>query len=331
MNKVRNTVFAVALSTAVVSAAPSYGAVTIGSTLATNPNGTTAGPAPDTRMLSFLESSLSQPAGISAPSSGVVTSWRVRVGTDTAPIRLRAGTMGAGTVYVGGNASDVVTPPTNAVSPSYPSHMPIAAGEQLGLELYGPTTVLNIYPGAGPIGGVWRTAQTLSPGVGAAGTYDGNTPVTAATNGGLELLVNATIEPDADGDNFGDESQDPCPAVKGVYDGCVNAAPPPAATAAQAPEITLGKVKLNRKNGSAKMTVTVPGPGSLQALGKTVKPSITGVKKAGATTLVIKATGKARKKLRSKHKAKVSFTVEFIPEKNGPYATAKKTITLKKK
>ena len=44
-----------------------------------------------------------------------------------------------------------------------------------------------------------------------------------------ELLVQATIEPDADGDGFGDETQDQCPTQAGTHGPCVSNPPPPVA------------------------------------------------------------------------------------------------------
>ena len=46
-----------------------------------------------------------------------------------------------------------------------------------------------------------------------------------------ELLVQATLEPDADGDGWGDETQDRCLGVPGSYEGCPTPATPVAPVA----------------------------------------------------------------------------------------------------
>ena len=37
----------------------------------------------------------------------------------------------------------------------------------------------------------------------------------------LEIFLRGTVEPDADGDGFGDETQDRCPGSSGATAGCV--------------------------------------------------------------------------------------------------------------
>ena len=68
---------------------------------------------------------------------------------------------------------------------------------------------------------------------------------------------------------------------------------------------TLGKVKKNKKNGSAKLTVTTTTGGTLDLGGKKVKPTSTDVAGAGDTKLKIKAKGKevASRLLEAKRRA----------------------------
>jgi hypothetical protein len=83
---------------------------------------------------------------------------------------------------------------------------------------------------------------------------------------------------------------------------------------------TLGKVEQNRRKGTAKLPVTVPGPGTLTLSGKGVKARTaagpvaqTSVAAAGTVELTIKPKGKTKGKLLSSHKAKVSANVTFVP------------------
>ena len=102
---------------------------------------------------------------------------------------------------------------------------------------------------------------------------------------------------------------------------------------------TFGKLKLNKKKGTATLAVTVPGPGELALGGKDIKPqrplesarrSTKPVAAAGETTLTVKPKGKAKKKLKKKGKAKLKATVTFTPTGGSPNAQDK-TIKLKRK
>ncbi|HSC20434.1 MAG TPA: hypothetical protein VLC07_01780 [Solirubrobacterales bacterium] len=129
----------------------------------------------------------------------------------------------------------------------------------------------------------------------------------------------------------------PSTAVPGVYDVTITAKTPQGGTATQVaklevtkPGLKVGKVKLNKRNGTAKLSVGVPSAGTLTASGKgIVKAQRTA---AGPTTLklTIKAKGKAKKKLAATGKAKVKVKLVFKPE-NGAPVTKTKSIVLKKK
>jgi hypothetical protein len=95
-------------------------------------------------------------------------------------------------------------------------------------------------------------------------------------------------------------------------------------------KIKLGKVKLNKKKGTATLPVGVPTAGTLTVSGKGVVKAQR--KATGPTTLkvTIKAKGKAKKKLNATGKAKVKAKIVFKPE-NGAAVTKSKSITLKKK
>jgi hypothetical protein len=79
-------------------------------------------------------------------------------------------------------------------------------------------------------------------------------------------------------------------------------------------ELRLGKAKLNKKRGSAKLTVEVPGPGKL-------KLAQTGSLKAQheradecEPKLPVKPTGRAKKRLNNRGKAKVKAKVTYTPD-----------------
>ena len=86
--------------------------------------------------------------------------------------------------------------------------------------------------------------------------------------------------------------------------------------------IAIGKAKLNKDNGTAKLSVTVPGAGVLTLDGKGIKSQRAGaggqrvskpVSGAGTVKLKVKAKGKTLKKLKANGKVKVKVTVTFTP------------------
>jgi hypothetical protein len=80
-----------------------------------------------------------------------------------------------------------------------------------------------------------------------------------------------------------------------------------------------GEVKRNRKRGTAKLTVDVPGPGELN-LAKTrkVKRANKRADAEGRVKLPVKPKGTAKKRLNEKGKAKVKARVTFVPDEGEP-------------
>jgi hypothetical protein len=95
--------------------------------------------------------------------------------------------------------------------------------------------------------------------------------------------------------------------------------------------ISFGKVKLNKKKGTAKLPVTVPRAGKLKLKKSSkVKGASTTATGAGTVNLMVKPLGKAKKDLKKRGKAKVKASVTFTAEVGEP-ATKSKKLTLKKK
>ena len=99
--------------------------------------------------------------------------------------------------------------------------------------------------------------------------------------------------------------------------------------------ITFGKLQRNKKKGTARLPVTVPGKGTLALSGKGVKAQAAGataetsVAGAGTVLLPIKAKGKTRKRLFSTGKAKVRVSVTFTPTSDPAEPPGTQTIKLK--
>ena len=160
---------------------------------------------------------------VAAPFDGVVTKWRFRVAccteaqSEPRTLTLKTykqgandGQEGYGFVVPVNTGPSFVIPPGNQVQADapvqLPARLPIAAGERVGIvadspiffaSYATPDVTLTI-----PANGVEYLGQQY--GVAYAGA----------------LAINAELEPDADGDGFGDETQDCKPADPGSHEAC---------------------------------------------------------------------------------------------------------------
>jgi hypothetical protein len=93
-------------------------------------------------------------------------------------------------------------------------------------------------------------------------------------------------------------------------------------------QFRIGKVKRNLKKGTARLTVTVPGPGTLELAGKGLvrRPARSATARA---KLLIKAIGKAKQRLDRTGRVKVKAIITFTPTGGTP-STKRKGILLKK-
>jgi hypothetical protein len=91
---------------------------------------------------------------------------------------------------------------------------------------------------------------------------------------------------------------------------------------------------LNKKKGTATLTISVPNPGQLDFSGTGINIAETAAVKTvtapGPVKLLIRATGKKRKKLNRKGKVGVTATFTFTPT-GGAASTQSKSLKLKKK
>jgi hypothetical protein len=100
--------------------------------------------------------------------------------------------------------------------------------------------------------------------------------------------------------------------------------------------LTLGKVKRNKKKGTATLTATVPNPGELTGSGKGVRVAsasravISKSVTAGQAQLTIRAKGKKKTTLNETGKVKVKPKITYTPTGGDP-ATQSKKLKLKKK
>ena len=181
------------------------------------------------------------------PGGGVITSWQHNAATDTTPVksvnlRLKVfrGT-GAANTYLTVGESDVKTLTSGGLK-TFPTRIPVQAGDRLGFGQVGLGYSYCIWAG---VSGDLLTSSDAAP-----DPPVGSTVVFPSPFGPYRLNVAATVEPDADGDGFGDETQDGCPSEADTQGGCV----PPETTIIKKP-----KDKTRKKKARFAFTSSEPG------------------------------------------------------------------------
>jgi hypothetical protein len=98
---------------------------------------------------------------------------------------------------------------------------------------------------------------------------------------------------------------------------------PPAPPRPISNQFAFGKLKLNKRSGTAMLTVMVPGPGGLVLTGKGIRQAQAGAGAAGGVALPIRLSGRAKARLVKTGKAKVQALVTFAPTGGEPRTEAK--------
>lgn len=253
---------------------------------------------------------------LAAPFDGVIVRWRTRLGatTDAQTIRIRVLHPLSPETFEIVSSGSLESIPEGAATYAFAASLPIAAGDEVGLESESGKTI--VYQAS--------LAETHSIVFAPDGmALDGSsTGMPVFDNPGLEATFNVEVEPDCDHDGLGDETQDSDlpPACK----------PPPPTPATPSNAITLGKPKLNKKKGTARQPVTLPGPGTLTLTGNGVVEQTTSPTAAGTVNLLVKARGKRKKKLTNAGKVKMNITVTFTPTGGTPGSQNKKLVLKKR-
>ncbi len=209
---------------------PSHSAVTIGSNLTNPAGGGVCGfgsfIAADFRC-TFVQTSQTldvATGGLMVPSDGVMVRWRVKLGTLASDITRFAATPQVLRANTGGAKGDLVELPLDDPGVhQYDTRLPVKAGDSVGLQT--DVTTDDVSGGNSPI-------TYCNSGAGTLNRYSGGidegefVPIDPVAN--CELLLNGDIEPDADHDGFGDETQDQCPTNTAIQGPCPDTTPPTA-------------------------------------------------------------------------------------------------------
>jgi hypothetical protein len=276
-------------------------AVTVGSPLTTDPNDS------GSSQLTYVPLAITGGV-LSAPTNGVVTFWRVRGHTqaaDPATIQMRV------LRPVGSNGFTAISTasaplPTTAGIYTFPTRLPIQTGDRIGLS----------QPAGTPI---WLYCECFGSGSTASfgGPFaDGQTQTFGSPILDDQVMINADVEPDGDGDGFGDESQDSCATDATTQGPCPDkTAPSTALSGSDTQNFLKQKAVIVTASTSEAGTVTATGTISLPGASKVLKlqPASAGATANAKVTLKLKLSTKTlktvRKALRNRKKVKATVTV----------------------
>jgi hypothetical protein len=217
-----------------------------------------------------------------APSAGVITKLKINLIPTpiTFPHTIKVLRLNTGTKTAQVVAETIVTV-TGGLN-SYDARIPVQAGDRLSLFGAGPEvkTVVCDETGVTSILGVF---EGNGSGVGSSSPYVESPPIPAG------VPVSAVLEPDADNDGFGDETQDKCPQA--------------ASTQAECPVIVLDSFPLAKKS-SIVVLVAASESGSVSVSGSAKLPK--------ASKASVSAKAKLKKVTKKVTAGKIArFTLKF--------------------
>jgi hypothetical protein len=206
--------------------------------------------------------STTNPSSVAIPVAGVITKWKVNVvpypGGISEKLKVLRPAGGNSFTTVGESTAQ----PISGGSNSFDTRVAVQAGDHLG-----------VYSSLAPIFCAETSAPTDVIGVAPGDPAAGTTSAFAALPEG-QVAVSATIEPDADNDGFGDETQDQCPQNATVQIAC--------------PVVVLSATSTARKSlANVLVTSSFPAPVSVTGTVKAGKGKA--IKLSGGTQIVVPA------------------------------------------
>jgi hypothetical protein len=226
------------------------------------------------------------------PGGGVITRWRHHAGPGAgqtlALLVLR--TSDGGFTVVGASPAMLLVASAMNV---FPTRLQVEAGDQIG-----------IWAGAAPV----RCGQKLFP---AGNTVRYQEFLSAAPTVGplamggsdseIVLAVAADLEPDADKDGFGDETQDQCPSNASIQ---IVACPAPAKDGTAPQALLGGAASQSLKKGVVKVTVNANEDSTATATGALAVPGASRSFRLNSASATLKAAVEQTLKLKITKKAK---------------------------
>lgn len=225
-----------------------------------------------------LTSSAANPLPLTAPAAGVVTKWKTTLPTTTEvfPQVLKV-FRGAGTNQFQVVGESAPGPATGGVN-VFGTRISVQAGDRFGLSEGGKGTLYCKTENPADTMGIAKA----SPPVGSVQAFE---PVP-----GYQADVVAIVEPDADNDGYGDETQDRCPQS--------------ASTQGECPTVSIDIGSAAKKKGSVvvSLTTSAEAPVTVRGvvkLGKGKKAKLNGGKKTAKPGKITRFTLKFPAKLKA--------------------------------
>jgi hypothetical protein len=286
MRPAHRGVCVVVVSAAFLVGAPgAFAATTIGANMSGTPmqaqacGPVTMAPSCDALPLSELG------ASVAAPSDGVVVRWRVKGASGPMALRV-VQPFGGGYLFVSSGAPQI---PADTGLDTFVARQPIKAGDFVGIELSSATATFGLDPS--PMAPSGTSAAIFDGPI-----VDGTVASPAATVNQARIYVNADVEPDADHDGFGDETQDQCPSDASTAGAC----PPPPAKDTTPPVVSASIAKTLRlsKQGAISFLLTTKEAASGSATGTISVPKASKVVRFKTTKLKLTVGKLTRVKLK---------------------------------
>jgi hypothetical protein len=241
-------------------------------------------------------------ASAAAPVSGVLTRLRLRRGVAGADPSVYAYRIMSGT-------SPILTARPASPSGANDVFLAFKPGSPAGIDSYFPTDAVGQSVGipitAGEYLGVWTlkdaagasapsfTAQSAGSEYTRVGGDVLGVQQATGPFGGFVLLLEGTIEPDADGDRYGDETQDACPTNRDSHAPCP-VTPAPIVVTKEVPVVTpapgLGTVGQSSDRRSVSATIACPAGRGIPCRGTLVLQTASAISFGGGRYKLILAS-----------------------------------------
>lgn len=144
---------------------------------------------------------------LASPIDGVVTRWRVRsISGGTVTLRILRPNADGSFTAIGGSLPESLTQRTTGgadATYTFPTRIPVVTGDRIAVDR------------DRKAGGIYRKRDdpAFQTGVFVPPLNDFDTGTPDQGEAGVEVMVSADVEPDADADGYGDETQDNCPQI----------------------------------------------------------------------------------------------------------------------
>jgi hypothetical protein len=303
------------------------GATVIGSSLSNPPDAN--GQFSTGTACTVLET-VSAPNILASPIDGVITSWSslggsALVGTH-GEMRLRIMSPAGGGQYKGVRSGPLTTILPTSGHPRITTA--VLPGLQIGVN---ELVAVDLQAGSSLATRLTNSGDGFAYGFWCPALPDGATSAPDNVFQIREYMYQATVESDVDHDLFGDESQDKCLGTAGQYSGCPNA-------------FALAKPKA--KGTKVKLTVTVPGAGTLKVGSASDSTLVSAAKKKRSPlkpitqvltstskqtlSLTLKLSKTGRRQLAAARKLKLKIKALYTPP-GGPSGSAQAKTRVKSK